>query len=92
VNGGCGFIERPLERFRFRTRADIEALEFFAIGADETRFKGFLARRRQCREQRPIFAANEFFDFKFAVANQTQRHGLNPPRRTRAWKFSPQDR
>ncbi len=85
-------IERLLESFGLRAGADVEALKFFAVGAHEPRFKSFLARGRQRRDQRPIFAADEFFYFKLAVANQTQRDGLNPSRRTRARKFSPQHR
>ena len=67
VNGGCGCrltgfastrgdgegggFERLLERFRLGARADVEPLEFLAVGADEARFEGLVARRRQRGEQ-----------------------------------------
>ena len=88
---GRGF-ERLLERLRLRARADVEPLQLFAVGADEARFKCLLARRRQVRHQRPVFAADEFFDLELAVANQPQRHRLHPPRRARARQLPPQHR
>ena len=108
VNGGCGCrltglastdgdregggFKRLLERFGFGARADIEALEFLAVGADEARLEGLVARRRQRRDQRPIFLADEFLDFEFAVADKPQRHRLHPAGRARARKLAPQHR
>ena len=88
---GRGF-ERLLERLRLRARADVEPLQLLAVGADEARFKCLLARRRQVRHQRPVFAADEFFDFELAVAHQPQRHRLHPARRARARQLAPQHR
>ncbi len=99
VKGGCGLrltglastdvdregrgFERLLECFRLRARADVEALQLLAVGADQARLESLIARRRQRRDQRPVFLADEFFDFELAVADQPQRHRLHPARRAR---------
>ncbi len=88
---GRGF-ERLLERLRLRARADVEPLQLLAVGADEPRLECLLARRRQVRHQRPIFPADEFFDFELAVADQPQRHRLHPAGRARARQLAPQHR
>ena len=87
-----GGLDRFLEILGFRAGADIEPLDFLAVGTDETRFEGVAARRGQRRHQRPVFARNEFFDFEFAVAYEPQRDRLHPACRARARQFSPQHR
>ncbi len=87
----CG-LEGLLERFGLGARTDIETLQLLAVGPDETRFEGFVAGCRKRGDQRPIFAADEFFDLKLAVANEAQRDRLHPSGRARAGQFAPQDR
>ena len=77
TDGKCGGFQGLLESFGFGAGADIETLEFLAVGADETGIEGLVARRRQRRDQRPIFLADEFFDFQFAVADKSQRDRLH---------------
>ena len=50
------------------------------------------SRRQQRRNQRPVFARNETLDLKLAVADEPQRHRLDPARRSRARQFAPQHR
>ena len=51
-----------------------------------------VARRRQRREQRPVFPGDEFLDFKLAVADEPQRHRLHPAGRARAGQLAPEHR
>ena len=57
---GCdreaGGLDRLLEILGFRAGADVEALDLLAVGADQPRLERLAARRRQSRDQRPIFA------------------------------------
>ena len=79
-NREIGGLDRLLQVFGFRAGADVEPLDLLAVGADQPRLEGVAARRRQGRDQRPVFARNEFFDFEFAVADQPQRHRLHAAR------------
>ena len=88
---GCG-LQRLFEGFRLFAGADVEPLQLLAVGADKARFEGFVARRRQRRDQRPVFLADEFFDFELAVADKPQRDRLHPAGRARARKLAPQHR
>ena len=88
---GRGF-QILLEAFGVRAGADVEALQLLAVGADEARFEGFVARRRQRRQQRPIFLADEFLDVELAVGDEAQRHRLHAAGRARARKLAPQHR
>ena len=63
-----------------------------AVGADEAGLEGLVARRRERRDQRPVFAGDEFLDFEFAVADQPQRHRLHAAGRARARQLPPQHR
>ena len=85
-----GGFERLLERLCFGARADVEPLQLFAVGANEAGFEGFVARRRQGCDQRPIFLADEFFDFELAVGDKPQGDRLNAARGPRAWQLAPQ--
>ena len=85
-------LDRLLEVFGFRAGADVETLDLLAVGADEARLEGIAARRRQRRDQRPVFAGNEFLDLEFAVADQPQRDRLHAARRARARQLAPQHR
>ena len=51
-----------------------------------------LARRRQRRDQRPVFAGDELLDLELAVADEPQRHRLHPAGRARARQLAPQHR
>ena len=53
-------LDRLLEVFGFRAGADVEPLDLLAVGADEARLEGVAARRRQRRDQRPVFAGTNF--------------------------------
>ena len=46
ADGEDGGFKGLLERFGFGSRADVQTLEFLAVGADQPRFEGFVARRR----------------------------------------------
>ncbi len=85
-------LERLLERLGLLAGADVEPLQLLAIGADQACLERLVARRRQGRDQRPVFLADEFFDFEFAIANEPQRHRLHPAGRTRTRKLAPQHR
>ena len=91
-DGESGGFKRLLECFGLGARADIETLEFLSVGADEAGFERLVAWRRQRCNQRPIFPADEFLDFEFAVANQPQRHRLDATGRAGAGKLAPQHR
>ena len=77
-HGEGGGFECLFERFGFGSRADVEALQLFSVGADEARFERIPPWRRQCRDQRPIFLADEFLDLELAVAHEPQRDRLHP--------------
>ncbi len=49
-------FERLLEGLGFGALADVEPLDLLAIGTDETRLEGLVARGRERRNQRPILA------------------------------------
>ena len=85
-------FQRLLEILGFRTAADVEPLDLLAVGADEPRLEGFVARGRERRDQRPVLARHEFLDLKLAVANKAQRDGLHSAGRARARQFTPQHR
>ena len=87
-----GGLDRLLEILGFGAGADVEPLNLLAVGADQPRLEGVAARRRQGRDQRPVFARDEFLDFEFAVADQPQRHRLHAAGRARARQFAPQHR
>ncbi|MBA7681328.1 hypothetical protein ES703_89666 [subsurface metagenome] len=91
---GCDFKESRLDRLLqflgFGAGADIEALDLLAVGADQARLEGIAARRRQGRDQRPVFPGDELLDFEFAVADQPQRDRLHASGRARAWQLAPQ--
>src|SRR6185437_10088047 len=86
-----GGFERLLECFGLGARPDVEPLELFPIGADEARFEGLVARRRQRGNERPVFAADEFFDLQLAVTDEPQRYRLDAAGRTRSRKLAPED-
>ena len=88
---GCGF-ERGLEVLGLLARADVEALDLAAVGADQAGLEGFVSRRRQRRDQRPVFAGDEFLDFELAVGHEPQRHRLHAAGRAGAGQLSPQHR
>ena len=50
------------------------------------------ARRRERRDQRPVFARDEFLDFELAVADEPQRHRLHAAGRARARELAPEHR
>ena len=80
------------KRLGFCARANVELRDFLAVGANEARGERLAGFGFQMRDQRPIFTRHEFFDFKFAVADQSQRHGLHASRGARARQFAPQHR
>ena len=92
VDGEGGGFERLLEGLGFRARADVEARDLLAVGADEARFEGVVPRRRQRCDQRPVFARDELLDLQLAVADEPQRHRLHPAGRARAGQLAPQHR
>ena len=87
-----GGLERLLERLGLGAGADIEPLDLLAVGADQARLEGVAARGRQRRDQRPVFARDEFLDLELAVADQPQRHRLHAAGRARARQLAPQHR
>src|ERR1700730_14994036 len=62
-DGEVGGLDRLLEVFGFGAGADIETLDLLAVGADQPRLERLAARRRQGRDQRPVFSGYEFLDF-----------------------------
>ncbi len=87
-----GGLERLLERLGLRPRADVEALDLLAVGADQPRLEGLAARRRERRDQRPVLARDEFLDLELAVAHQPQRDRLHAAGRARARQLAPEHR
>ena len=87
-----GGLERLLEGLGLGAGADVEALDLLAVGADQARLEGLAARRRQRRDQRPVFARDEFLDLELAVADEPQRHRLHAAGRARARQLAPQHR
>ena len=85
-------VERLLEVFGLLALADVEPCDLPAVGADEAGDKGLVARCFKMRDQRPIFAADEFFDLQLAFADEAQRDRLHAPGRARAGQLAPQDR
>ena len=85
-------LQRALEVLGLLARADVEALDFLAVGADQARLEGLVARRRERRDQRPVFPGDEFLDLELAVADQPQRHRLHPAGRARARQLAPEHR
>ena len=85
-------LERGLEGFGLRARADVEPVDLLAVGADQPGREGRLRFRPQMGDDRPIFARNELFDLKLAVADDAQRDRLHPARRARAGQLAPQNR
>ena len=85
-------LQRLLEGFGLGARTDIEALDLLAVGADETRLEGVVARGGERRHQRPIFPGDELLDFELAVADEAQRHRLHPAGGARARELAPQHR
>ncbi len=72
--------------------ADVEPRNFLAVGADEARGERRPGLVAQMRDERPIFALDEFFDLKLAVADEAQGHRLHASGRTRAGQLAPQHR
>ena len=87
-----GGLERLLERLGLGAGADVETLDLLAVGADQAGVESVAARRRQRRDQRPVFARDEFLDLELAVADQPQRHRLHAAGRAGAGKLAPQHR
>ena len=87
-----GALQCRLERLGLGGGADVEPLDFLAVGADEARLEFLSPRRRQRRHQRPVFARDEFLDLELAVADEPQRHRLHPAGRARAGELAPQHR
>ena len=85
-------LQRLLEGLGFGAGADVEPLDLLAVGADEARLEGLVARGRERRDQRPVLAGNEFLDLKLAVADEPQRDRLDPAGRARAGQLAPQHR
>ena len=85
-------LQRGLECFGLRARADVEPVDLLAVGADQTGGEGRVRLRSQMGDDRPIFARNEPFDLELAVADDAQGDRLHPPRRARARQLAPQDR
>ena len=108
VNGGIGMalgrlrldlgdaegreLQVAAEGFRLRARADVEARDLAAVGADEPRLEDAAVLRRQRRDERPVFARDERLDLELAVADEAQRHRLHAAGRARAGELAPQDR
>ncbi len=61
-DGELRVLQCLLEIGGFRAGADIEAGDLLAVGADETRFESFVARRGQRRRDRPVFLRNKLLD------------------------------
>src|SRR6185503_1990790 len=59
-DGEAGVLQIAREGLGFRARADVEALDLLAVGADQARFEGFVARRGERRADRPVFLGDEF--------------------------------
>ena len=85
-------LERLLERLGLSPRADVQPVDLLPVGADEAGGEGRVGFGPQMGDDRPIFARNEPFDLKLAVADDAQRHRLHPPRRARARQLPPQHR
>ena len=85
-------LEIALEGLGLGAGADVEALDLLAVGADQARLEGLVARRRQRGDERPVFARDELLDLELAVADQPQRHRLHAAGRARARQLAPQHR
>ena len=82
-------LERSLEGFSLRARADVEPVDLLAVGADQPGCEGRLRFRAQVGDDRPIFARDKLFDLKLAIADNTQGDRLHTTRRACAWQFAP---
>ena len=85
-------LQRRLEGFGLRARADVEPADLPAVRADEPRRESRVRLGLQMGHDRPIFARDEFFDLELAVADDTQRDRLDAPGRAGAGKLAPEDR
>ena len=85
-------LDRLPEILGLRAGADVEPLDLLAVGADEARLERVAARRRQGRDQRPVFARDELLDLELAVADEPQRDRLHAAGRARARQLAPQHR
>ncbi len=91
IGDGEGRVfQRVLEIVGLHDRADIEPLELLSVGADETCFETFIARRLKLGEDRPVFLGAEFLDFQFAVADKSQRDRLHAAGRAGAGELAPE--
>ncbi len=71
---------------------EIEAVQLLAVEPGKAGREGLVARRREGRLDAPIFARQEGVDLGFALADQAQRHRLDPAGRARALELAPQHR
>ncbi len=71
-------LQRLLEGFRFGAGANVEPLDLLAVGADQPGLERLGPRRRQRRDQRPVFTGDEFLDLQLAVADEPQCDRLHP--------------
>ena len=92
VTENCAVSRSRLKASRLVAGADVEPLDLLAVGADEARLEGIVARGRERRDQRPVFARDELFDLKLAVADEPQRDRLHAAGRTRARQLAPEHR
>ncbi len=91
-NGEGRAFKRILQVRRLNAGADVEALKFLSVGADQAGFEAVAARRRQFGDDRPIFLGDEFLDFQLAVAHQPQCDRLHAAGRACARQFAPEHR
>ena len=95
LNGRDGKVRgfhRLFEIFGLGASADVEPGDLFAVCAHEASLEALTARRGKRRQQRPVFLRDEFFDFEFAVANESQCNRLHAAGRSRAGQLAPQHR
>ncbi len=85
-------LQRGLESFGFRARADIKPVDLLTVGADQPGGEGRVRLRSQMGDDRPIFARDKLFDLQLSVADDPQGDRLHPARRARARQLAPKDR
>ena len=91
-DGENRLVEGLLEVGGVLAGADVEPGDLFAIGTNQPGDERRVLHRVQMRQQGPVFAGDEFLDFKLALADQPQGHRLHPAGRARARQLAPQYR
>ena len=95
LNGGDGELarfDRLLRGIRFGFGLDAQTIKTLTIEMRRPRRERNAFRRVELADDRPVLLWFEGFDFRFALADQSQSNRLHPSRRARARQFPPEHR